>query len=56
LTSLYSSDGVNWQHEPGELLSPVGGDRVLEACVAPDNGITILPDGRYLLAYLTPIP
>ncbi len=50
-----SRDGKTWSLRPETWLEGPGDPKV-EQGVAPDNGLAVLPDGTYLLAYLSPIP
>jgi hypothetical protein len=56
IASAVSKDGKHWELEPGWRLSGPGGDPRLEQGLMPDNGVAQLPDGTWLMAYLTRIP
>ena len=56
ISSVFSDTGETWRLETGSRLSATGSDPALEAGFGPDNGVAVLPDGSYLLAYLTDIP
>jgi len=56
ISSAASVDGMHWKREPGIRLSLDGSKYRLESAVAPDNGCALLPDGRWLLAYVATIP
>ena len=56
ISSAFSLTGDTWQLDPGSRLTATGADPALEAGFGPDNGVAILADGSYLIAYLATIP
>jgi hypothetical protein len=56
VSSVFSRDGKTWKREPGIRLSLGGSKYALESQIAPDNGCALLPDGKWLMAYLATIP
>jgi hypothetical protein len=56
VSSVFSRDGKNWKRDPGIRLSLDGSRYPLESRLVPDNGCALLPDGRWLMAYLATIP
>ena len=56
ISSVFSETGETWQLDTGDRLSATGIDPELEAGFGPDNGVAILTDGTYLIAYLATIP
>lgn len=56
ISSVFSPEGITWRREPGNRLSLDGSRYPLEARFLPDNGCAVLPDGRWLMAYLAEIP
>lgn len=50
-----SSDGTNWTAQPGEAF-PFDASSSLEGNQIKDPSILPLPDGRYLMVYVTRIP
>ena len=56
ISSVTSRDGENWQREAGIRLSLDGSRYSLESHLTPGNGCALLPDGRWLMAYVAAIP
>lgn len=56
VSSVFSRDGKSWKREPGIRLSLDGSRYPLELRIVPDNGCALLPDSRWLMAYLATIP
>ena len=56
ISSAFSQTGDTWQLDPGSRLSQTGQNPALEAGFGPDNGVAVLADGSYLIAYLATIP
>jgi hypothetical protein len=56
ISSVFSKNGKTWQRESGIRLSLAGSRYALESQLSPDHGCALLPDGRWLMAYLATIP
>ena len=56
ISSVFSQTGETWQLDTGSRLSETGLNPALEAGFEVDNGVAVLADGSYLLAYLATIP
>ncbi|MCX8043401.1 MAG: hypothetical protein N3B18_04660 [Desulfobacterota bacterium] len=56
ITTVSSSDGTVWHADGITCLTHEGADPELEKGFTTDVGVTLLPDGTFLMAYLALIP